>query len=565
MNLKEHPPTIRALIEQAVAQSPEAIAQTFRRGAEWVSCSYRNLYDRILLVAGATSELDVQPKRDRVALMLENGPQWQEIYLAHAGAGVAVVPLDPKLQLAEVVHILQDSQSAVVYLAAKLKELLLNALPKLPHLRHVVLVGGDSTNHGHQEQGCPFWNYELLIERAAQAVATTRDWFTGNIPAAGDVASILYTSGTTGQPKGAMLSHANFCANVESTIQTIPFNKNDNFFVILPLFHAYSFTANFMVPLRLGARMSFAQSIRSVSEDLQALCPTVLMAVPLMAEKMYAKIMPRIKRSFMARLLLLLRLKRIVLRKVIAGMGGKIRFFGVGGAPCPMDIFIGFRKIGFPIVEGYGITECAPGVVYGTLHDYTPGYVGRLIPGMTMRLKDPDEHGVGELQVKGPNVMLGYFNNPEMTAEAFDDGWFRTGDLCAIDKKGFIAIRGRKKALIVNREGKNIYPEEVEQAIALHPLVADVVVLGYHAKNETSGERIGVIVTPELDAIKAAANGTEPPWADIEQTLRQAVLTQSATLAEFKRPRKIIVQRESLQRTSTQKVRRVIYEGTLDE
>ena len=557
-------PTIRVFLERSAAQTPGAVAQTFRRGAAWVSHSYREFYDRVVLAAGAAAGLNVRPRLDRVALMLENGPQWQEIYLAHAGAGVAVVPLDPKLQLAEMVHILRDSQSSVVYLGAKLKDLVLAALPNLPRLRHVVLVGAPAA-HEREEQGRAFWDYEELLSKAGRALAAAQAWFAGNLPETDDVASILYTSGTTGQPKGAMLSHGNFCANVESTLRAVPLYTSDNFFVVLPLFHAYSFTANFMVPIRLGARMSFAQSIRTVGEDIRDLCPSVLMAVPLMAEKMYEKIMPRIRSSFAARLLLALGLKRLVAKKVIAGLGGKLRFFGVGGAPCPPEVFRGFRRIGFPIIEGYGITECAPGVVYGSLDDYTPGYVGRLIPGMSLRIKDPDATGVGELQVKGPNVMLGYFNSPGMTAEAFDDGWFRTGDLCAMNPAGYIAIRGRRKALIVNREGKNIYPEEVEQCIARHPLVGDTIVIGYRTAGERGGERVGVIVTPNVEAVKAAHDGVEPPWPQIEVELREAVLRQCSEIAEFKRPRKIDVRRGSLDRTSTQKVRRVVYQHALDE
>lgn len=556
--------TIRSFLETSVNQTPDAVAQTFRCGNAWVSRSYREFYERVVRAAEGVASLNVRPHLDRSAMMLDNGPEWQEIYMAHAGAGVAVVPLDPKLHLLEVVHILRDSECSVVYLGAKLKDLIRAALPQLPHLRHVVMVG-DPEAHGYEEQGRAFWDYESLLEKTGKAVVATQSWFARNVPTADDVASILYTSGTMGQPKGAMLSHANFCANVESTLQVVPIYPSDNFFVVLPLFHAYSFTANFMIPIRLGARMSFVQSLRTVSDDMRALSPTILMAVPLMAEKMYDKIMPKIRANLAARLLLALGMKRLVVKKVIDALGGKLRFFGVGGAPCPIEVFKGFRRIGFPIVEGYGITECAPGVVYGCLADYTPGYVGRIIPGMTMRIKDPDAAGVGELQVKGPNVMLGYFNNAEMTAEAFDDGWFCTGDLCVMNAEGYIAIRGRKKALIVNREGKNIYPEEVEQCIARHPLVGDVVVIGYHAAGGQVGERVGAIVTPDMDAVKATHGGVEPEWPAVEAELREAVQRQCNEIAEFKWPRKIDIRRDPLERTSTQKVRRVSYQHALDE
>ncbi len=542
---------------------PQAPFQTYYRRKQWVTRSYRDFYDRVAQVAEAASGLGVQPLRDRVALMLENCPQWMEIYMAHAAAGVTVVPMDPKLHINEILHILRDSQASVIYLGSKLKALVQEALPQLPDLRHAVLVAEESEEIPPETDF--FHSFESMVEKAGKLRDAAQGWFARHLPESGQIASILYTSGTTGRPKGAMLSHKNFCANLDSTAHDIvELNKNDNFMIVLPLFHAYSFTANFLMPLRLGAQMCFIRGLKTLTDDLKVLKPTVLMTVPLMAEKIYEKIMPKIKASRLAQFLIAIGLKSLVAKKVIAGMGGKIRFFGVGGAPCPIEVFKDFRAIGFPIIEGYGITECSPGVVYGRLNDFHPGFVGRLIHGMTMRLKDPNDQGIGELQVKGDNVMLGYFNNPEATAEAFDDGWFRTGDLCEVTPDGLIAIRGRKKALIVNREGKNIYPEEVEQCIERDMRIADVLVLGYTGAGET-GERVGAIVTPNLDELKAANGGKDLSREAIEELLREIVSKRCGEIADYKRPRKVEVRFEPLIRTSTMKVRRVAYEHALDE
>jgi long-chain acyl-CoA synthetase len=291
--------------------------------------------------------------------------------------------------------------------------------------------------------------------------------------------------------------------------------------------------------------------------------PTVLMAVPLLVEKMHARIEQRLRASVLSRMLVALGLGAVVRAQVRRSLGGRLRFLVVGGAPCPLPVLRGFRRIGLPVIEGYGLTEAAPVVSLSRPDDAHPGTIGYKLPNIEVRIAEPNAQGVGELQVRGPIVMAGYFKNPAATAEAFDGDWLRTGDLAAVDHDGYIAIRGRKKALIVNREGKNIYPEEVEQCLGKHPWVRDVVVVGYREAGAT-GERVGAILVPDRDAIRAARGGVEPPWPEIDALLRQVVHYQCRDLANYKHPRKLDIRPEPLERTSTQKIRRHVYQGQLD-
>ncbi len=513
-------------------------------------------------MAEAFSRFDLKPGSEPVAIILDNGPEWIETYLANAATGVAVVPLDPKLRASEVAYVLNDSGAVAVFTDTRHLDLLENILPGLPAVRTIVVTDG-----GREPlapiAGRPCYDYETLRESVRGQPSA---WYAAHVPVPQDVASIIYTSGTTGKPKGAMLTHLNFCSDALGSLDAISeiVTSKDDFLIVLPFFHAFSFTANFVVPLVKGCGMSFVESLRTIGDDIKTLRPSAFIAVPLLAEKLFDKIDGKIKRSVVARCLMKVGLGRLVGRKVLKSLGGRLRFLIVGGAPCPIHVLEGFRKLGVPIVEGYGLTECSPVVSITNIRQARIGTIGKKIPNIEIRLADADEQGVGELQVRGPIVMKGYFKNIAATREAFDGEWLRTGDLASIDADGFLTIRGRKKALIVNREGKNIYPEEVENVIAQDPLIADVIVLGYTV-GQVPGERVGAIIAPDWEALAATHNGAEPSLQEVETLVRERVRKQCANLADYKHPRKIIVQREPLERTSIQKVRRCAYQDKLNE
>jgi long-chain acyl-CoA synthetase len=554
--------TLRSLLDDATARHPGATALRYRRNQIWHRQTYAELAQGVGQMAEAFSRFDLKPGTEQVALILENGPEWVETYLANAGAGVPVVPLDPKLRACEVAHVLHDSEAVAVFTDTRHLDLLENILPELPAVRAIILTDGGSEPLA-PVAGRPCYDYETLRESVREAPL---QWFRAHKPAPQDIASVIYTSGTTGKPKGVMLAHLNFCSDALGSLEAIgdAITSRDDFLVVLPLFHAFSFTANLVVPLAKGCGMCFVESLRTVGDDIKTLRPSVFIAVPLLAEKLLDKIEGRLRTNKTAQFLIKLGLGRLIGRNVLKGMGGRLRFLIVGGAPCPLHILQGFRRLGVPIVEGYGLTECSPIVSITDIYQSRIGTIGRKLPNIEVRIADANEQGVGELQIRGPIVMKGYFRNVEATREAFDGEWLRTGDLAAMDADGFLTICGRKKALIVNREGKNIYPEEVENVIARAPFIADVIVLGYTVGG-VPGERVGAIVTPDLDAVAAAHGGAEPPWAQTEQFIGERIRACCACLADYKHPRKIAVQREPLERTSIQKVRRCIYQGKLDE
>lgn len=552
--------TIRGLLEKNALEQPERIALRWCEGKVWKSRTWREFLARVRdLAEGYGTRFGLIPGKDNVALILGNSPAWLECYQAQAGAGLAVVPMDPKLHDGEVEFILRDAEVTVITTDAAHLRMMMNLVPKLPKLRGIVVVDG-VIFEGRKIGDVPIVGYEHLRISGGGA------WYDAHIAREEDVASIIYTSGTTGRPKGAMLTHRNFCTDAEGGIRTFgaDLNGDDSFLVVLPLFHAFSFTANFIVSMIPCASMLFVESLRTVGRDIRLLKPSVICAVPLLAEKLYDKIQDGLHESKLARFLMAIGLRGPVMHMVLLKLGGRLRYMVTGGAPCPRHVLECFRKLHVNFVEGYGLTECAPIVSVTSSTCKKIGTIGKPCAGVSVRLVDVNEAGVGELQVKGPNVMKGYFHNEKATREVFDGEWLATGDLASIDEEGLITIRGRKKALIVNREGKNIYPEEVEIAIAKDPCVKDVIVVGY-TQGGIPGERVGAIVHPDEDWFAARNGGKAPDWAEMEKTTVKRVQEAMSDLADYKRARKVVVYREPLERTAIGKVRRVTYRGKLDE
>ena len=548
--------TLRKLLEEKSARFGSNVAVTWCEEKAWRSRTWREVLARVRDYAeGYGTRFKLEPGRDNAAIVLGNSPTWIETYLAQAGAGVAVVPLDPKLHESEVGYILADSEATVVTTDKSHLRMMMNLAPKLPRLRAIVITDGVIFEGQHIGP-------VQVVGLDHLRVSGGGEWYDAHVPKAEDVASIIYTSGTTGKPKGAMLTHRNFISDIDGAIQTfgIHVDENDSLLVVLPLFHAFSFSANFVVSLAIGAKLLFVESLRTVGRDIKLLRPTGIMAVPLLAEKLHDKLEEGIQASRAARTLLKLGLRGIVWHTVRMKLGGRLRFIITGGAPCPRHVLEGFRRIHVKLIEGYGLTECAPIVSVTSGNSNRIGTIGQPCKGVEVRLADKNESGVGELQVKGPNVMKGYFHNDKATKGAFDGEWLATGDLASMDEEGFITIRGRKKALIVNREGKNIYPEEVENIVSKDPSVQDIIVLGY-TQGGVPGERVGAIVYPSVDEYFAG----QDDWAQIEKTVSKRVQEKSAELADYKRIRKVVVSREPLIRTSVGKVRRVTYKGRLDE
>ena len=555
--------TIRSFFDTAVRENPGRLSVEYLAGGERLGRTFGAMDERVRQLAELFASLGVAPRARPVALMLENGPDWVETYLALSGTAIPVVPMDPKLRPAEVVYILRDAGCCAIITDMAHVELVERVIPDLPLLQTVFLHVGDDAASPDKIVDRDCVNIEERLPVLKYAAASPEGRYATVEPAPEDVAAIIYTSGSTGAPKGAMITHGNFASDTEGTLDAIGvLRSRDRFLVVLPLFHAFSFTANMLLALRLQARLQFVGSLRTIDADLKRFHPTVMMAVPLLLEKIATKIDNALRTNRWMLLFQAFHLRGLVKDIVRRQLGGSLRLLITGGAPCPPGVINFMRRFGASVVEGYGLSEASPVVSVTGPKIARIGTIGKALPNIEVRIDNPNEQGVGELVVKGPIIMKGYLNLPEATAETIVGGWLHTGDLASMDADGYITIRGRKKSLIVNREGKNIYPEEVEQCIGRDPLLKDVLVLGYHDR-EDIGEKVGVIIVPDEPAFKAA-DGAQLPRKEIEARVRAIVQTQCGDLAAYKHPRKIDIRFEPLKRTAALKIERKAYQGQLD-
>lgn len=453
---------------------------------------WETLEENIRLFARGLLALGLQ-RGERVAIMAPNGPEWVYADLGAMACGAVSVPVYHTEGLTNLLHIVKDSGSRALFIHSPLLAgELLPHLSVLPDLKHIILLGGDVAPQG-------ILSLSAFREQALGATGDLDRLLEGG--AGTEVATIVYTSGTTGLPKGAMLTHRNLLSNIEACCRLFDIGEGDECLSFLPLSHIFERMAGYYFMLHQGTVIAYAESIDTVPVNMEEVRPTVVISVPRLYEKMYARVMERVlsgpwftKQLFFAAL----HACRAVVRQELAGevpaphrrwlaaashtavfarlkrhLGGRLRFFVSGGAPLGRDIAEFFLAVGLPIYEGYGLTETAPVIAANTPRALRLGTVGRPVPGTGVRIADD-----GEIEVKGPGIFAGYWKQPETTKEVFHDDWFKTGDVGNLDADGFLSITDRKKDLIVTAGGKNIAPQHLENLFKSDKYIANALVYG---------------------------------------------------------------------------------------
>ncbi|MDX9957579.1 MAG: AMP-binding protein [Spirochaetia bacterium] len=523
---------------------------------ERISCTYSEALARIERLAAYLSTQGVH-RGDKVAVTGKNSPEWAVAYLGIQFAGATVVPIDYQLKNEEVAAILKASDAVGLFVDEEKFDAFDPARSGLK-------------SRWSLSKSKPGYVYELAASGTVPAIEPALE---------GDLAAILFTSGTTGQPKGVMLTHANFVSDCFLAQANLGLFPTDVFYALLPIHHSYTMLAVFIEALSVGAELVFGQRMvtSAILKELKEAKVTMFLGVPLLFNKVLAGITKGIKAKgpLVSGLMSFLMAVSGFIKKVFKVNPGKkifgsvldkaslrtIRICICGGGPLASSVFRRYNQLGIDFVQGYGLTETSPILTLNPVEAYIETSVGKLIPQVQMKVIDPDAEGRGELAVKGPMVMQGYYKNPEATAEVFDeDGWFLTGDVGYMDSGNYVYLTGRAKNMIVTEGGKNVYPEEIENKFQLYTEIEQIMIKGFMLDEKQKIEGIAAYVYPSKEFFEQAASksGQTIDAGDVESRIRHVLDEVNAKMLPYQRIDKLTILDEPLEMTTTKKVKRFV-------
>jgi long-chain acyl-CoA synthetase len=564
-NYPEYPtdpiPDIRAMFLRSSDRFADKPALQYKKSDRWIPISYRELRENVEQVACGLVALGLAPAETKLAIVGENRPEWAITFLAAACTGIICVPIDRDLRETEVYHILYLSGAQAAVTDAKHLEMLQDIAKKLPKLTTLICM---------DEPGEGGIGFEQLKEMGRKEIAAGQNSFAEGQVSGESLLSILFTSGTMGNSKGVMLTHGNVASNICDAQRWVHLRSDDRFLSVLPLHHCYECTHGFLLPLSAGALISYAENLRRIVENIAETKTTGVLGVPLLWHTLYKKIEAGMAEKGMWKVRAAKRFASIckgaigvdLRSRLFAGVhrrfGGALRILISGGAAIDPEVARGFRELGISFLQGYGLTESAPLIAANRDRAFKDNAAGLPLPSVEVKIAED-----GEILARGPNIMKGYYNNPEATAAALQDGWLHTGDLGRLDADGFLFVQGRKKSVIVTPGGKKVYPEEVEAEILKSPFVLECLVWGSESDDPTSHVEVQAIVVPNAEYFISQGleqNGSMDSSV-VESILRREVKARCLNLAPFKRVTRLTIRFEEFEKTTTRKIKRYLYTG----
>lgn len=511
--------------------------------------------------AFGTALLALGQQGRRIAVIGENQYAWVTTYLAVVNGVGLIVPIDRELPEEEIIRCLKRAQVRTVVFAESKREVMRSIAGKVDFVEHYIDMGLASDENG-------FKAFAGLLTRGHDLVrGGCRDYVDATIDAAA-VSILLFTSATTSESKAVQLSHRNLCENLMAVMSTVRLGPGDIALSILPIHHTYECTCGFLCAVYSGGTIAFCDGLRHIPRNLKESGCTIMIVVPLVLETMYKRIWAEAeKKGAAGKLRLALKvsnglrrigidLRRRLFKPVLENLGPRLRLFICGAAALNPEVAKGFRDLGISTLQGYGLTECSPLVAGNRDRACKDDAAGLPLPGIDVRIHQPGSEGVGEIVVKGPSVMLGYYEQPEETARVFTaDGYFRTGDLGYIDRDGFVHITGRAKNVIIAKNGRNVYPEEIEALINSNPYVQECMVYAKPDPKDRDDVIVAAEIVPAMELVNEAHGGALTA-EDIAGLIRKAVREVNRQLPAYKHISDIHIRETEFIKTTTKKIKR---------
>ena len=532
------------------------------KNGEYYSKTYTELKSEI--DALGTALIDLGLKGKKIAILSQNRAEWCTTYLTVTGGVGIVVPLDRELPFNEIENLISRAGvSAVVFSSKHRKDMVkLSQSSEIEFFIDMDIEEDDENN---------FISLKSLIEKGKTLVSNGDRSYIDAVIDPDKMAALIFTSGTTDLAKGVMLSSKNIVADVMSVCSMLYLDETDSSLSILPLHHTYECTANFLVMMYNGCCFSFNEGLKYIVQNLQETRPTILMLVPLILENMHKKIIKQASKSLVSKIKLnvalevssfLYNILKIDIRKKIFNQvhkifGGRVRLIISGAAAVNPDVSNDLCAMGVRIVQGYGLTECSPIVSVNNDRGYRHDSAGKVLAGVNVEVENIGDDGIGEFVVTGDNVMLGYYENPIATSKVLRNGRLYTGDLGYIDEEGYIYITGRKKNVIVTKNGKNIFPEEVETYLAKSQFVKESLVWGRF--DEDTGEtEVNAQIVVDIDEIKEKLGLNIISKDEIYKLIQSEVREINKLMPMYKRIKDFTIREEEFVKTTTKKIKRYV-------
>jgi len=551
--------SVQDMLLQSAARFGDKVALEDLKETPISKVTYAGLLKNVLKFGAALEALGLK-ERSHIAVIGENRVQWGIAYLTAMCFNHVIVPIDKNLSANEIINIIHESDSVAVVFSDTFDSLFRDERHSLKRLHY-------------------FISMDLLTQKddvhsMAELINRSRGCSIEDLPSIrpDELAVIIFTSGTLGRAKGVMLSQKNIAANLISMRTFFEILPNDRFLSVLPMHHTYECTCGFLCPLSAGASAHYARSLKTIVDDLQIVKATMLLAVPLLYDKMFKRIQKSIEEnktasrligplktfSSIAEQLGWKNVRKTLFKEVHHKFGGHIRCFIAGGAAPDPAVAKGLRELGFSFIQGYGLTETSPILALNQLDKFKDDSAGSPLPEVQLRINNPDADGIGEIWAKGPNVMLGFYKNDKATSEVFEDGWFKTGDEGYFDEDGMLHISGRKKNVIISKSGKNVFPEEIEDVLHRSPYVLESLVYGEKDPKQDEIIAAQIVVDAEAFVELSESKGLQITDGLINEVIAKEIRTANDALPAYKQIKKFYIREQEFEKTTTQKIKRYL-------